>query len=82
MLKSMTLEVIGTQRLACEGCENRVARLLKALKGVERVRARSSDQRIDVQFDPVVVHASAITDRLSDAGYETTIQPSTATGPT
>jgi copper chaperone len=76
MLKPMTLEVVGDQRLACEGCENRVARMLKAIKGVERVRAYASNQRINVQFDPAVVDASEITERLKNAGYETRVDVS------
>ena len=77
MLTSITLEVVGEQRLACEGCENRVTRLLKALNGVERVRARASNQRIDIQFDPSVVDAGGIADRLRRAGYESRRAPST-----
>ena len=34
MLKSITFEVVGDQRLTCEGCEQRVERLLKTLQGV------------------------------------------------
>jgi copper chaperone len=79
VLKSMTLEVVGNQRLACEGCENRVMRLLKAVKGVERVRARASNQRIDVQFDPAVLEATTIEERLRTAGYETRVDPSAET---
>ena len=82
MLTSITLEVVGEQRLACEGCENRVTRLLKALNGVARVRARASNQRIDVQFDPTVLDAGGIADRLRSAGYESRLAPSTRDQPT
>ena len=34
MLKSLTFEVVGDQRLHCESCELRVKRLLKGLAGV------------------------------------------------
>jgi len=40
MLKPVTFEVTGEQRLFCESCELRVERLLKAVHGVEQVRAR------------------------------------------
>lgn len=76
MLTTSTLQVIGDQRMHCEGCENRVTRLLKAVPGVARVRARASDQRIDVQFDPAVVDVPTMADRLKGAGYETTITES------
>ena len=77
MLTSMTFEVVGDQRLACEGCENRVARLLRALKGVERVRAQAGTQRIDVQFDPALANATSIAERLTSAGYETRMHSTT-----
>ena len=71
MLQSATLEVIGDQRLHCEGCENRVMRLLKGLPGVARVRAQSSNQQVDVQFDPELLDLTTIADRLAQSGYET-----------
>jgi copper chaperone len=77
MLKSITLEVIGNQRLSCEGCEERVEDLLKALPGVGKVRARSRKQRIDVLFDASVLDATTIAERLGKAGYETKVGGST-----
>ena len=73
MLQSITLTVTGDQRMACEGCENRVIRLLRALAGVSRVKARASDQHIQIQFDPAVANAASIRGRLLDAGYETAV---------
>jgi copper chaperone len=78
MLKSVTFEVIGDQRLHCEGCEQRVERLLKALQGVGQVRAQAHNQRIEVLFDTAVLEATAIADRLSDAGYETRVGSATS----
>ena len=82
MLKSTTLEVIGDQKLHCEGCENRVMRLLKALPGVIRVRAQASNQHVDVQFDPELLDSTKIADRLAQAGYETRIAASSRAQPT
>ena len=70
MIKSITFEVIGSQRLVCEGCEQRIERLLKALEGVRQVRAVAQNQRIEVLFDPAVLEATAIAERLGEAGYE------------
>ena len=72
MLKSMTFEVVGEQRLHCASCEQRVTRLLKTLEGVGQVRAQAETQRIDVLFDSSVVDPRTIAERLGDAGYETT----------
>jgi len=78
MFKSITFEVIGDQRLVCESCERRVERLLKALQGVGQVRAQAHDQRIEVLFDTATLEATAITERLGKAGYETRVGSSTS----
>jgi len=73
MLKSMTLEVVGEQRLNCSACEQRVTRLLKSVEGVGQVRAQAETQRIDVLFDSTVVEPRTISDHLAAAGYETVV---------
>ena len=73
MLRSVTFEVTGEQRLHCEACEQRVARLLKAVEGVGQVRAQADRQRIDVLFDAAVLDPTSIAERLSAAGYETKV---------
>jgi copper chaperone len=78
MLKSVTFEVIGDQRLDCESCERRVERLLKALQGVGQVRAHAHNQRIEVLFDTAVLEATALAERLAEAGYKTRVGSSTA----
>ena len=78
MFKSITFEVIGDQRLVCEGCEQRVESLLKALPGVQKVRALARKQRIEVLFDAAALEASAIAERLGKAGYKTKVGSSTS----
>lgn len=73
MFKSITFEVIGSQRLARAGCEERVEDLLKGLEGVGQVRAQARKQRIEVLFDTAKLDATAIAGRLSQAGYETRV---------
>lgn len=74
MFKSVTLDVVGDQRLHCESCELRVQRLLKALPGVGQVRADARRQRIEVLFDAARLEPTAIVERLGEAGYETTLE--------
>lgn len=69
MFKSVTFEIIGDQRLNCEKCEQRVARLLKTMQGVAQVRAQVSDQHVEVLFDTAEVESTAIVQRLGEAGY-------------
>jgi len=73
MLKSVTFEVTGEQRLNCAACEQRVARLLKTVEGVGQVRAQADRQRIDVLFDAALLDPASIAERLSEAGYETRV---------
>jgi copper chaperone CopZ len=73
MFKSITFEITGSQRLACAGCEERVEDLLKGLQGVGQVRAQARKQRIEVLFDTARLDATAIAERLNQAGYETTV---------
>ena len=73
MFKSITFEVIGGQQIVCEGCEQRIERLLKALPGVGKVRAQARKQRIEVLFDAAAIEASALAERLREAGYETRV---------
>lgn len=71
MVKSITFEITGTERLACEGCEQRVERLLKALPGVRQVRAKATVQTVEVLFDTALLEPSAIAERINKAGYQT-----------
>jgi copper chaperone len=73
MFKSITFEIIGDQKLTCEGCEQRVERLLKALPGVDQVRAKAGNQHIKVLFDSVLLEPEAIKEHLDGAGYKTKI---------
>lgn len=74
MLKTVTFEVIGDQRLACQGCEERVEDVLKTLQGVKQVRARARNQRIQVLIDTAALESSAIVERLAQAGYQTRVE--------
>jgi len=74
VLNSVTFDVIGEQRLFCEGCEQRVESLLKALQGVRQVRAQSRDQRIEVLFDKTSLEIDTLSERLAKAGYETKVR--------
>ncbi len=73
MFKSIIFEVIGERRLNCEGCERRVAAVLKTTEGVQQTRASARNQRIEVLFDATKLDASAIAERIDKAGYQAKI---------
>jgi copper chaperone CopZ len=70
MKETWTFEVIGSQQMHCEGCENAVQRSLTRLPGISQVQADHHTQRIVVQVDTAQTTASAITARLETAGYQ------------
>ena len=76
MLKSISFEVIGDNRIVCEGCEERIERLLKNLEGVDKVRAKSRNQRVEVLFDTTRLEADTIAEHLGNAGYQTRLRSS------
>lgn len=69
MFKLMSLKVVGDPKLHCTSCEQRVARVLKTLDGVQRVGADAVSQRIEVLFDPAKLEIAAIVERLGLLGY-------------
>ena len=73
MFKTITFEVIGDQKLACEGCERRVHNALKGLPGVQQVRANARDQRVEVLFDAAKLDTAAIAERICKAGYQSKV---------
>ena len=78
MFKSICFDVVGDQRLHCESCEQRVERFLKELQGVQQVRAKAQNQRIEVLYDAALLEPTVIAERLSKAGYETRVGSSTS----
>lgn len=73
MLKSITFEIIGDLRIICDGCEQRIEKMLKTIHGVDRARANSRNQRIDVLLDTDVEDGATILERLGTAGYQTKV---------
>jgi len=73
VLKAIALEVIGEQRLFCEGCERRVEGLVKALEGVQQVRAQVRNQRIEVLLDAATLDVDTVAEHLGRVGYATKV---------
>jgi len=70
MTQTVTFEIIGEQRLHCNGCENAVQRSLSQVSGVRQVKADHRTQRVVVRLEPTQTSAEAIKAKLADAGYE------------
>ena len=58
------------QSMHCAGCLRRVERNVGELPGVHAVRANLSTKRVVVRWDPAVLRASKIVDKLASIGFE------------
>lgn len=62
--------VTGEKRLHCSGCETRVRFTLQRMPGVEHVVADAKIQRVAVMFDPALLTADQIRNRLKEIGFD------------
>ena len=62
----LNLTVTG---MNCTGCEARIATVLARVDGVSHVAADHAAGTVVIDYDPATVEATAITERLADAGY-------------
>ena len=75
-MKQTTLNITGSRRMHCHGCERSVEFLLSDLGGVEQVDADHDTQHIHISFDPAQVAPSDMRAALRDLGYEITFNES------
>ena len=61
--------------ISCEGCANAIQRALGRLAGVQSVQVDVTAKEVHVQYDGGAVDPSTILDRLSRAGYDSTLKP-------
>lgn len=70
MTTTVEFEVVGEDRIHCQGCESRIAAGLGRLRGVEQVQASAQTQRVRVAIDPSAVTADEVRARLVQLGYQ------------
>lgn len=58
------------QTMHCAGCLRRVERNVSELPGIHSVRANLSTKRVVVRWDPNLLRASQIVDKLASIGFE------------
>ena len=64
-------EVVGEEKIHCEGCEARIANALRRLPGVAEVQASAETQRVRVTIDPARTSQDEVRARLAQIGYRT-----------
>ncbi len=70
MATHLQFSVIGEQKIHCSSCEERIARVLKRVPGIQNVQASAGDQHIAVLVDPTRVTAGIVQAKLGEIGYE------------
>lgn len=70
MIQSFDYEVVGPEKIHCNGCENRIIGALQRLDGVRDVSASAADQRVAVTIEKGRVEPEQIEQRLALLGYE------------
>jgi len=64
-------EVVGEEKIHCEGCEARIANALRRLPGVAEVQASAETQQVRVTIDPARTSQDEVRARLAQIGYRT-----------
>lgn len=64
--------LLHVQGMTCTGCEERIGRVLSRLDGVRQAGADHRTGQVRVAFDPDLVAAGALAERIEQAGYQVT----------
>ena len=70
MMGRIDFTVTGEEKLHCSGCETRVRFALQRMPGVEHVAANAETQRVAVTFDPALLTADQLRERLKEIGFD------------
>jgi len=71
-VETITLKVVGQQKMHCGGCENTVQFTLKQVPGVQQVEASHKTQLIKLIFDRQNAGLEQIQQELDLIGYQAT----------
>jgi copper chaperone CopZ len=69
-VETITLRVVGGQKMHCGGCENTVQFTLKQLPGVQQVEASHKTQLLKLMFDRQHTDLERIQQELDLIGYQ------------
>lgn len=66
-MKKISLKIEG---MHCEGCSNRLTRVLKNLDGVNSANVSLENKEADIEYDENTLNIEEIKEAISDAGFE------------
>jgi copper chaperone CopZ len=64
---------LHTPDISCEGCAGAIQRALGRLEGIRSVRVDVAGKGVEVEYEEAAVTPAAILERLSRAGYDSTV---------
>ena len=62
--------VLGIEGLHCDGCVNRLTKVLKALDGVVDAKVSLENKSTEIEYDENELELDDIKQAVSDAGFE------------
>ena len=66
-MKKISLKIEG---MHCEGCSNRLTKVLKNLDGVNDAKVSLENKKADMEYDEEQINIDNIKEAISDAGFE------------
>ena len=64
----------NSKDISCEGCSNAIQRALGRLAGVQSVSVDVDSKDVHVEYDESVVQPGKVLEKLSNAGYDSTLK--------
>lgn len=62
--------VLGIEGMHCDGCVNRLTKVLKALDGVVDTKVSLENKSAEIEYDENELELDDIKQTVSDAGFE------------
>ena len=62
--------ILGIEGMHCEGCVNRLTKVLKGLDGVEDAKVSLQNKNAEIEYDDDKLELDDIEQAVSDAGFE------------
>ena len=66
-MKKVSLKIEG---MHCEGCSNRLTRVLENLDGVISANVSLENKKADIEYNEDILSIEEIKEAISDAGFE------------
>ena len=66
-MKKVSLKIEG---MHCEGCSNRLTRVLENLDGVTSANVSLENKKADIEYNEDILSIEEIKEAISDAGFE------------